>query len=329
MLIRTFLFFFLSSFAGWATMAQNQFNAKDISHGDVSWIQVENIPETMLPKDVISYRFHVVDSSEMALYAETKKGKLFQVNSWKEQCFYNANEGDVLVFSNEKGIVKLCSGSDENANYLCCVFDFGQTTPRFVSLDFSDADADLVHEGDSCLLDGNIVAAVAAFEKISAPSYYMDMLGKGMEILETAYPLAAEAYDKGNAPKAAQLMQAAINYEGAWPFSLNHFKKTEELKSYAKEWPYETDFVEMFILYEGDYAFYLQQAKRWTEALKTTAYLIQLFPEEPDFCLIHADALFDMGKTGDATVFYKRYVQQMKSLEKENEIVSRAISRSE
>ena len=322
-----FVFPLLFSFLGVA--AQSVSTLSDISPNDPRWIFIYDFPKEKLPQGVLNYVFHVVDSNSIELYAEVKREKLQKVKTWTDQCLFNVAKGDKQTYYQDDQI-SLCSQLSYKETSVCCVFASKGSQFDFVRLDISDEDADYVYKGDSLLFSGDIIGAVEAFEKIIAPSSYMDITAKGLEIIEAASPLAQEAYEKGNYKRAALIMEKALSYEGLSVLDVDRFHTPAELEKYQKEsWKYDKSIKELLETYVADYSLYLFKAERFQECANISLYLTGILTDLPSACLQWADALYAMGKPDMAKQAYKMYIQRMINLDRAQEIPDRARQRSE
>lgn len=298
--------------------SQTTYKTSDVLSNDVNWVNVTGIPEPILESaGLAGYRFHVNDSGVLELFAE-KKNRLTQVASY-EQCSFNPYKAEKVVYN--KGDVTLCSELSYKATTVCCLFDFTKDTPEFVRLMTSDKDGDFLFSGDSLLMVGEIEKAVKAYELISKPTQYMDVVGKGVEILETAHPLALEAAKRQDYKKAVAVMESALKYKSLWVLDANEFESLAQLEKYQKEiWKYNRTIKDLLESYIIDYSNWLFLSGKVSQSVSYSSYLAIMLPDNPMPCLHWGNGLYKMGQYELAKQSYKMYIQRMEKWGEEQNV---------
>ncbi len=76
-----------------------------------------------------------------------------------------------------------------------------------------------------------------------------------------------------------------------------------------------------------DYALYLYKAGKAAKAVSFNSYLARVLPDFPNPCLQWGDALYDLGKTGEAQGAYRQYQERMQRAGQSDKIPVRVLQR--
>lgn len=318
-------------FGSVAAVAQPSYHISSIEIENERWVLAKDIPKDKMIKGYVNYRFYAPpceDANIIELYGETNKGGLVQIKTWENKCvFYPEKSDRTATFKNERLVIH--SELSYKSTSINCVFKFKGNSLEFSGLEINDSNADLMYTGDSLLLMGDVEEAIATYNKIYHPGNYMNMTGKGIEILEVAYPLALEAAEAENFERAARLMDKALGFSGVWMLAGDAFVNMAELEKYQKElWKNENTIQELIEMYTVDYGYFLYKSGKITESITLNRYLSNILTHCATPCLYWADALYDTGKTEQAKQPYRMYMLRMKSQDREEEIVERATKRA-
>lgn len=314
-----------------SAMAQPSLHVSSIEIENQRWVLAKDVPKDKIAKGYVCYRFYAPpteDANIIELYGETNKGGLVLIKSWENKCIFYPEKSDrISYYKNEKLV--LHSEVSYKSTSVNCVFKFKGNSMEFSNLEVNDSNGDLVYTGDSLLLLGHVEEAIAAYNKIHHPNDYMNMTGKGIEILEVAYPLATEAAEKGNYERAADLMGSALGFSGVWMLAGEAFVSSADLEKYEKElWRNEAPIKELIELYTVDYGYFLYKSKKIPESITLNRYLANMLPESATPCLYWGDALYDTGKIEQAKIPYRMYLLRMKSQGREEDAPERATKRA-
>jgi hypothetical protein len=125
--------------------------------------------------------------------------------------------------------------------------------------------------------------------------------------IEDAHAEALRYYKKNNINKSVEVLES---YLGGVEY-LKYNKNTEKIVNII-----------------NDYAFFLESVHRYAEAIDILLYVVSIAPNRVVAYINLADALYDSGRKQESKIHYKKYISQMKKMNKEKKIPARVFSRS-
>lgn len=284
-----------------------------------SYLSIEGFPNSELPKGVDSLAFYYDHETAILGYMVFKLSGAYLLKSFdEEEIWFNWAKGNSYGTYSD-GKVQFCSQLPFRATIACDIFNWDGQTFHYEDTEMEDHSAEKVDRAEELRKAGKPCEALDEYNGVEYPFSYFNPDNVFSELLLEGHESALKKYRSKDYRGAADDIHCIL--EGAWVTYPDDF--LEEGKLNDKTLITYEDYVTIM----GDYGLFLLRAKRYKESSKINAALIDFAPEVIGPRLQLADALFLLGKKGEASKTYRDYRSRVVEKGKENKIPSRVLDR--
>ncbi|WP_123043393.1 tetratricopeptide repeat protein [Cohnella candidum] len=233
------------------------------------------------------------------------------------------DEGDIIIntakfdLEVEGSKITLWSQAPYRAFQSDATLEWDGSKLNVLSHEYSDPTDDYFQQKDALLKKSDLTGLMKlegdGETGVMYPAFYEEYFSLAAPTLQLAYKKSLDAYKKGDAKSAANMLQYGLRQYaepyGLWEWSTGKLTAADLKTADADFHPEGRLPAATFIPMLNDYGFFLSEAKRYKEAKPILLNVIQLAPTRAVAYLNAADTEWALGDKKNAKAHYQKYLK--------------------